>query len=143
MTPKWRHRFLKLADHVSLWSKDPSTKVGAVIVDSDQRIISLGYNGFARGINDNMEDRSHKYMKVIHAEMNAILYARENLKGCSIFITNIPCSNCMASIIQAGIVSIDYYRPIRNYQERWFHNIRCAKNMLEEAGYKPRKKDPR
>lgn len=143
MTPKWTHRFLRLAEHVATWSKDPSTKVGAVIVDADQRIVSLGYNGFARGIKDNMEERDHKYMKVIHAEMNAILYARESLKGCHIFVTNIPCSNCMASIIQSGIVSIDYFNPSHSYQARWYYNIRCAKNMLEEAGYKPRKKVPR
>lgn len=143
MTPKWTQRFLRLADHVAQWSKDPSTKVGAVIIDADQRIVSLGYNGFPRKVKDkDLRERPIKYLKVIHAEMNAILYAREDLKGCHLFCTNVPCSACTAAIIQSGISSVTYYKPTKEYEHRWhFHSI-VTKAMLKEAGYSY-KKDPR
>jgi len=79
----WHLRFLDLAKHISNWSKDPSTKVGAVIFDSDKRIISVGYNGFPKNISDDPEkylNREIKYQMVVHAEINAILFAQRNLK---------------------------------------------------------------
>jgi dCMP deaminase len=79
---KWDVRFLELANHIAQWSKDPSTKVGAVIVRPDRTICSVGYNGFPRGVDDNEErymDRPTKYEFVVHAEANAIIHAREPL----------------------------------------------------------------
>ena len=83
MDNKWDGRFVELASHIAKWSKDPSTKCGAVIVRSDKTIASVGYNGFPRGLDDSgklYDNRSVKYDRVIHAEMNAILNASESLK---------------------------------------------------------------
>src|SRR5947209_6370685 len=84
---KWHRRFLGLAEYVSQWSKDVSTKVGAVILDSDKRVVSLGYNGFARGVMDTAERlncRDLKYKMIVHAERNAIIFARQDLRKCTI-----------------------------------------------------------
>ena len=84
---KWDLRFLEMSELVSSWSKDPSTKVGSVIVDNDRRVISLGYNGFPKGVadNDRLNDREEKYKIVVHAERNALLFANTDVKNCSIF----------------------------------------------------------
>ena len=81
---KWDRRFLDLAAGMATWSKDMSTQVGAIIVDRDQRIVSSGYNGFPRGVVDSIEryqDRDTKYRMVVHAEINAILFATRDLTG--------------------------------------------------------------
>ena len=71
----WDVRMLRLAKHISSWSKDPSTKVGCVITDVQNRIMGIGYNGFPHGLADkNLDDREHKYARTVHAEMNAILF---------------------------------------------------------------------
>ena len=78
MGDKWDERFLELASHISLWSKDPSTKVGCVVVGDDREIRSTGFNGFPRGIKDDetrLSDRSQKYPLICHAEENAIMHA--------------------------------------------------------------------
>ncbi len=104
---KWNRRFLDKCDQVRKWSKDPSTKVGAVIIRPDRTIASEGYNGFARGVNDDpgrYMDRELKYKLVLHAEENAILNAREVLDGYTLFVRPLsPCSLCAARIIQSGI----------------------------------------
>lgn len=104
---KWYRRFLKLAEHVSYWSKDPSTKVGAVIVDKHNRVVGMGYNGFPRGVMDHEEryaDRPTKYKYVVHAELNAILNAAVPVDGATIFTYPFaPCTECAKAIIQAGI----------------------------------------
>lgn len=81
---KWDRRFLKIAREVATWSKDPSTQVGAVIVDPDQRVVSLGYNGLPCGVSDSrdlLDDRVAKYATVIHAEQNALLFAARPVAG--------------------------------------------------------------
>lgn len=106
---KWIRRFLVMADIVSSWSKDPSTKVGAVIVDNQKRIISVGYNGFPRGVDDHQErydDRPFKYSLVSHAERNALDNADVPLKDTTMFVTLLPCSDCAKGIIQRGIKNI-------------------------------------
>ena len=99
----WHFRFLKLAQEVASWSKDPSTQVGTVIVDDKRRPISFGYNGFPRGIADTSEllqDREQKYKRVLHAEQNAILFSsKKDLSDCTIYTTHFPCSQCTASLI--------------------------------------------
>lgn len=108
--PSWPEYFINMAYMVSSRSKDPSTKCGCVITDSDYRVISTGYNGSFQGIDDNMVswERPKKYEHITHSEMNAILFARESLKGCYAFITGVPCSNCTKHMIQAGIIEIHY-----------------------------------
>lgn len=104
---KWTGRFLDMAELVGSWSKDPSTKVGAVIVRPDRTIASLGYNGFPRGVSDEYLDRDHKLLRTVHAEMNAILSAREPLNGCTLYVSPLfPCANCAAAIIQSGVSAV-------------------------------------
>ena len=101
----WDARFLQMAALVATWSKDPSTKVGAVITRG-KFVISLGFNGHPSGIDDSaarLHDREQKYRTIIHAEMNAILSARQPLDGCTLYVVPfMPCSNCGAVIVQAG-----------------------------------------
>ena len=129
----WDFRFLELAASISKWSKDPSTKVGAVIVSSDKKIVTLGYNGFPRNVRDDhrLETREIKYDLIVHAEANAIIHAREPLWDCTIYtMPFMPCSKCAGLIIQAGIkrvVSIDADNA------RWNGNFRLSKAILTEA----------
>ena len=109
----WDTRFLDLAEHISKWSKDPSTKVGAVIVDSQRRIVSTGYNGFSVGVMDSYDrltDRDTKYEMIIHAEANAILFAHQRMNDMTLYTTPFqPCSRCASLIIQSGISRVISY----------------------------------
>lgn len=130
--PSWDHRFLTLAEHVGRWSKDPSTKVGAVIVRPDRTIASLGYNGFPRGVKDVYQDREDKLLRTVHAEMNAILSAREPLHGCTIYVSPLfPCANCAAAIIQAGIKTV--IARMGQPREEWAKSFNTARGMFREA----------
>jgi dCMP deaminase len=103
--PEWNEYFINLADLVSSRSPDPVTKHGSIIVDSSNKIISTGYNGFPPNGPD-LElpiTRPEKYDFIIHAEMNAILSARCDLRGCSMYITGVPCKNCLKHIVAVGI----------------------------------------
>lgn len=107
---KWEKRYLEIARQVAGWSKDPSRKIGAVIVGNQGQIISQGFNGFARGIADTPErydDRETKYKYVVHAEANAIYNAINNSaspRGATIFVTGLPvCHQCADAIIQTGV----------------------------------------
>lgn len=133
----WQSRFLDMATLVSTWSKDPSTKVGAVIVDVNNRIISVGYNGFPRGVEDTEErlsDRSVKYALTLHAEENALIFAQRNLYGCSIYVTQPPCSNCAARIAQNGISRVYTSKPSDDFISRWGNSMAIAEEALGEAG---------
>lgn len=128
----WDKRFLELAELISSWSKDPSTKVGAVIT-SGNKIISLGYNGFPSKINDDdrLYQREEKYKIIIHAERNAILFANQNLNNCTIYTYPfMPCSSCASLIIQSGINRVVSYG---NIPERWKQSFELSKNLLKEA----------
>ena len=131
----WDDRFLKLAQHIAQWSKDPSTKVGAVIVRPNRTIASVGYNGFPRGVNDDerLNDRPYKYAMTVHAEANAILSANERLDGCTLYVTPLsPCSSCASIIIQSGIRRVVAYMP--HQPEHWADSFAIARTMLDEAG---------
>lgn len=130
----WDNYFLDLAEAVAYASKDPSTKVGAVIVRPDRTVASLGYNGFPRGIEDSPErlnDRPTKYSMVVHAEPNAILSAREPVRGYSIYTTLFTCSDCAKLLIQAGIKQVA--SPTYDI-ERWENSLKLAKQLFDEAG---------
>ena len=131
---KWNNRFLDLAKHVAGWSKDPSSAVGAVIVRPDRTICSVGFNGFPRGVEDSVDrlyDRKYKLLFTVHAETNAILSAKEDLKGYSIYVWPYqPCAHCMANIIQSGITSV--YCP-ENKIERWIESFVKGEEMAKEA----------
>lgn len=134
---KWDDRFLKLAEEISTWSKDPSTQCGAVIVDQQNRIISTGYNGFPQKINDNpmhLVDRKKKYEKVIHAEMNAILFANRDLTGCTLYVHPLPpCSRCAVIIIQSGITRVVSKKPSPEHILRWGDSLDLTYGMFHEA----------
>jgi len=135
---KWFRRFVDLAQHISSWSKDPSTKVGAVIFDDDKRIVSVGYNGFPKNLYDapeKYENREVKYKMVIHAEMNSILFSQKNLKGCSVATWPfISCANCTTAIIQSGIKRIVSPKLPENLIERWGKSCELSIEMYQEAG---------
>jgi dCMP deaminase len=101
----WDEYFMKLAEDVSSRSPDSNTKHGCVIVDASHKIVSTGYNGFPAGGNDDdlPNTRPEKYDFIIHAEMNAILNARCDLRGCLMYITGLPCKNCLKHIVGVGI----------------------------------------
>jgi dCMP deaminase len=133
----WDRWFLGLAQYISTASKDPSTKCGAVIVDEDRRVVSVGYNGFPKGIKDNyrLDDRSQKYELTCHAESNAIDFARADLLGCEIYTWPVqPCPRCAARIIQNNIVRV--VAPyVGAYSEVGLrHQFWLATEMLHEAG---------
>jgi dCMP deaminase len=132
----WHHRFLSMAAHVGSWSKDPSTKVGAVIVRKDRTIVSVGYNGFPRGCRDLPElyaDREKKYPRTVHAEVNAILTAREPLHGCSLYVSPLyPCPSCAGIIIQSGIFAVYAHMP--SEPGHWAEAFETSKQMFKEAG---------
>jgi dCMP deaminase len=139
LSEKWHRRFLNMATLVSTWSKDPSTKVGAVIVRPETRsIVSTGFNGLPRGIADNDErlrDREYKMLTTVHAEMNAILHAARTgvlLEGCIMYCTWMPCAHCAAAIVQSGIrrVIIPHLATI---PERWRQSFDHASATLWEA----------
>jgi dCMP deaminase len=133
---KWDKRFLKLAEHVATWSKDPSTKVGAVIIRPDNTVASVGYNGFPRHIWDDetdYQDRETKLLKIIHAEVNAILNAKEPLKGYTLYTYPLPfvCVDCAKHIIQAGITTVVV--PQVEIPKRWEFQAEVALDMLLQA----------
>jgi dCMP deaminase len=129
----WDNRFLDMAKLVSTWSKDPSTRVGAVIVDPSNRLVSVGYNGFPKGVTDNerLLDRDKKYDIIVHAEVNAILFSNRTLKGCTMYTWPFqPCPRCAGLIIQSGIRRVV---SITNTNPRWVENFTTAKQLLLEA----------
>ena len=136
-------RFLHLASHISDWSKDPSTKVGCVVVGSDREIRSTGFNGFPRGIKDTSErldDREQKYPLICHAEENAIMHAARvgvSLKGCVAYVTWPPCTRCARSLIQAGVVEVVFPEDI-DVPERWVADFDMSMSMMKEAGLEVR-----
>lgn len=131
----WDLRYLHLADHISLWSKDPSTKVGAIIVDENNRIVSTGYNGFPQNVPDNqgwLQDRETKLKYIVHAEANALLFAHRSLKNCVLYTYPfMPCSNCAGLIVQSGISRVV---SIHNTCRRWKDSFSASKDIFNKAG---------
>lgn len=130
---KWSERFLALAEHVAEWSKDPNTKVGAVIVDDKKRVVSIGYNGFPRGVHDDdsrYQNREIKHLFVAHAERNALDNAPHSVEGCTMYVPLLPCNECAKSIIQNGIKKVVTYKPTREDRFNWD----ITRTMFSEAG---------
>lgn len=130
---KWDYRFLDLAEFISTWSKDPSTQVGAVITDQNNRIVSIGYNGFPQNIQDDkrLETRDIKYQIIVHGEVNALLFASVPLKNCTIYTYPfMPCPRCAGMIIQAGISCVVSYN---NMPDRWKSDFEISRGLFKEA----------
>ena len=136
----WDRRFLRIAEEVRLWSKDPGTKVGCVLVQ-DRRMIASGYNGFPSTLSDSLdlyENREYKLAVTVHAESNAIMNAAKNgakTESCTAYVTFPPCSQCAASLIQAGVRKVVCPDPA-HAPERWRASFKLANEMLYQSGVK-------
>lgn len=107
----WDEYFMGIAEAVSKKSKDPSSKMGCVIVDDNKRVVSLGYNGMVQGADESkmtLEERPMKYYFAIHSEMNALIFAHQDLTGCTIYNRVATCENCLKYCLQAGIKRFVY-----------------------------------
>lgn len=141
----WDERYLEMADLVASWSKDRSTQVGCVIVGSAGQILSTGYNGFPRGIDDGVDSRHErpvKYAWTEHAERNAIYNASRtgtSLEGSACYISWFPsCPDCTRGIIQSGIAVVVYGAKELD-KERWESSFQISTEMLYEAKVQIRK----
>lgn len=136
---KWLYRHLKIAREISQWSKDDSTKVGAVIVTPKGNPVSWGHNGIPMGVKETLDRsiRPEKYHYYAHAERNALDLSRSAVDGCWLFTTHPPCSDCARGIIQTGIstVVIDNAGILHFRKNRpdWSESISHTLNMFNEA----------
>ena len=136
----WDQYFMGVAKLSAYRSKDPNTQVGACIVNNDNRIVGVGYNGLPRGCEDDKFPWSvregalydTKYPYVVHAELNAILNSTQKLQGCRIYVSLFPCHECTKAIIQSGIKEIVY-------EDEKYKGSEAAKRMLDIAGVSYRK----
>lgn len=137
MHSRWISRFLSLADAIAQWSKDPTTKVGCLIIDQARTIRATGYNGFPRSVTDaraRLDDRATKHRFTVHAEANAVAAAARagtSLRGCTAIITHPCCSQCAALLAQAGITAV-YYRN-RPLADEWLESLHTACAIFDEA----------
>jgi len=134
---KWDERFLALAEHIADWSRDPSTKVGAVVARQNNTICSTGYNGFPQGFQDLpwlYQDRDLKYERTLHAELNAILTAPEPVVGYTLYVTIPPCAECAKMVIQAGVARVVCPKPSEDLVKRWGEEFERALMFFEEVG---------
>ena len=142
----WDEYFMGVAILASMRSKDPSTQVGACIIDGDKRILSTGYNGFPQGCSDDEfpwnRDESlgeTKYQYVVHAELNAILNASgKKLAGSTVYVGLFPCNECAKAIIQSGIKEVVYLSD--KYHDT--PSMSASRKMLDAAGVKYRQIKP-
>ena len=140
LSNKWDSRYLRLAREVSTWSKDPSTKIGAIAIGSKGQVLAQGYNGFPRGIYDGENryiNKATKYQYVVHAEQNVIYNATYNgvsLDNASLYVWGLPvCSDCAKGIIQVGVKRIVMDGSIPN---RWKDSWQLTQKMFNEANVK-------
>lgn len=133
--PKWDARFIELARHVAGWSKDPSTKVGAVIVGTRKNQVALGYNGFPPGIaddEDRLADREVKYRLTQHAERNVLDNSAFDVRGAMLYSTFLPCVECTKSLITRGVARVVAPGPCD--REPWATDGAWTLDLLNEAG---------
>lgn len=141
----WDEYFMSLSHLSGKRSKDPSTQVGACIVNQNKRIVGIGYNGMPYGCNDDEypweregDFMNTKYAYVVHAELNAILNSTVPLKNCSIYVSLFPCNECAKAIIQSGITEVVYESD--KYADT--DSVKASKKMFESAGVKLRQIKP-
>lgn len=131
---RWDERFLKLCYEISTWSKDPSTQTGAVLTRPDRTIASVGYNGFAKGMKDDPElyaNREIKYSRVIHCEVNAVMHAREQVEGYTLYTTGPSCDRCAVHMIHAGIRRFVFIEQSPEQAIRW--NVQRTFDYFKEV----------
>lgn len=137
---KWDRRYMQMARLVSTWSKDPSSKIGSVAVGKFGQILSTGYNGFPRSIEDlpeRLEDRDTKLSLVVHAELNTVFNAGlvgVSLLGSTVYVYGLPtCSDCAKGLIQAGVVRVVVDAGRIKVSDRWAESWSRSLKMFEEA----------
>lgn len=140
----WDEYFMAMAKLAAFRSKDPNTKVGACIVNTLNRVVGLGYNGFPLGCSDRIypwqregELLDTKYPYVVHAELNAILNSTRDLEGCTIYVSLFPCNECAKAIIQSGIRKVVYEEDKYDGTE----GNRASKRMFQDAGVQLKQMD--
>lgn len=138
-TQRWINYYFDIAERTALLSYDPSTKVGAVIVDPNRRIVGIGYNGFPEGVKDSPEryaDKETKHGLVVHAEQNALLNSNKSVKGCILFVTPLsPCKDCAKVIVQAGIKEV--YAKMKRQNECFkYAEMMFSESSVKFHGYK-------
>lgn len=135
---KWDNRFIEMCKLVASWSKDPSTKTGAVIVRPDRTVISVGFNGFPKNMKDNAElyaDREKKYSRVVHCEVNALVHAYSCVEGATLYTWPFAsCDRCCVQMLQAGISRFVFPKPSEDALTRWGKAFDLTKSYIEEAG---------
>ena len=138
MSKKWDDRYLQLAREVSTWSKDPSTQCGALLIGDSGQVLSQGYNGFPRGMDDDPKlynERDIKYTRIVHAEMNAIYNASRSgisLKGSTAYVHGLPCCHeCAKALIQVGVKRVVMGKA---NNIRWNDSCGNAMDFFKEAG---------
>lgn len=135
---KWDLRFLSMAYLVAKWSKDPSTKTGAVIVRPDRSVCSVGFNGFPKGMPDYAElydNRDEKYSRIIHCEINALIHAKEPVICYTLYtVPFASCDRCCVQMIQAGIRRFVFPILPDRLIERWGESLVKTKQYIKEAG---------
>lgn len=134
----WDEYFMSVAKLAGMRSKDPSSQVGTCIVSSDNKILSMGYNGFPKGCSDDEfpwsregEELEKKYVYVVHSELNAILnYRGGSLEGAKLYVSLFPCNECAKAIIQAGIKTVIYD------DDKYYDTpaVIASKRMMDAAG---------
>jgi dCMP deaminase len=135
---KWDMRFLSLVDNISTWSKDPSTKVGAVLVDAYNRIVSCGYNGFPRSVRDEaaaLDNRPMRLKRTIHAEANCLLFApgrTDAAFSATLYVSRPACAQCTALALQLTVTRIVASYDA-DFMTRWADDVREAHRLCEEA----------
>ena len=141
---KWHNRFLDMCRHIATWSKDRSTKTGCVLV-KDRKVLSVGYNGFTPGIDDEKpyyHDRPQKYWYTEHCDRNAIYSAARNgiaLEGATMYLTGPPCCDCARGVVMSGLSLVVWPKnnPFENpgeVQERWRESVAASLEILEAGG---------
>ena len=132
----WDEYFMGIAFLSGMRSKDPSTQVGACIIDEDKKIIGIGYNGFPMGSSDDTmpwgregDFLETKYPYVVHAELNAILNSIKSLKNSTIYVTHFPCNECAKAIVQSGIKKVVYFSD----KHKDLETTMASKKILENA----------
>ena len=135
--PKWDPRFLQMAELVASWSKDPSTKTGAIIVRPDKTVLSVGFNGFPKKMQDDPKDyenREIKYSKIVHCEMNALIHAKGSVEGCTLYTWPFAsCDRCAVHMIQAGISRFVFPSLPKKLVKRWKESTDKTKQYIKDA----------
>jgi len=148
--PEWDIRFLRLAREVSTWSKDPSTQTGAIIVRPNKSVASMGFNGFPQSMPDlaaHYENREEKLSRIVHCEMNALLFSKESVTGYTLYTWPFAsCDRCAVHMLQAGIVRFVYPELPEDKKGRWqaslertlayFRECRVATREVSIAEYR-------